>query len=92
MIRVVFLRSFDRSMARLPSGERAQARQALERLLDHFSGGPKPSVWAAELRGSFRRFGSIASRIVFLLERDVATFVIVETTMTSGASLDADCR
>lgn len=79
MIQVVYLKSFDRSMARLPAGERAQARQALERLLDYFDGGPKPiGLGLRKLRGAFWEIRlSIAGRIVFLLERDVATFVIV---------------
>jgi hypothetical protein len=79
MIRVVFLRSFDRSMARLAPAERAQARQALERLLDYFSGGPKPiGLGLRKLRGAFWEIRlSLAGRIVFLLERDLATFVLV---------------
>jgi len=79
MIRVVFLRRFDRAMARLPVGERAQALQALERLLDHFNGGPKPiGLGLRKLRGAFWEIRlSLANRMVFLLERDVATFVLV---------------
>ncbi|OGR96428.1 MAG: hypothetical protein A2V88_09380 [Elusimicrobia bacterium RBG_16_66_12] len=79
MIRVVFLRRFDRSMARLPAGERAQALQALERLLSHFNGGPRPiGLGLRKLRGAFWEIRlSLANRIVFLLERDVATFVLV---------------
>lgn len=79
MIRIVFLRRFDRAMARLPAGERAQAIQAIERLLDHFNGGPKPiGLGLRKLRGSFWEIRlSLASRIVFLLERDVAIFALV---------------
>lgn len=79
MIRVVFLRSFDRSMTRLPAAERAQARQALERLLDYFNGGPKPiGLGLRKLRGAFWEIRvSLSDRIVFSLERDVAAFVLV---------------
>ena len=79
MIRVVFLRRFDRALARLPAGERAQAIKAIERLLDHFNGGPKPiGLGLRKLRGSFWEIRlSLADRIVFLLERDVATFAFV---------------
>lgn len=79
MIRVVFLRSFDRSMASLPSKESAQARQALERLLDYFNGGPKPiGLGLRKLRGAFWEIRlSLSKRVVFLLERDVAVFVVV---------------
>lgn len=79
MIRVVFLRGFDRSMAGLPAKESAQARQALERLLDYFNGGPKPTgLGLRKLRGSFWEIRlSLSKRIVFQLERDVAVFVVV---------------
>lgn len=79
MIRVVFLRRFDRAMTRLQVGERVQAIEALERLLDHFNGGPKPlGLGLRKLRGSFWEVRlSLANRIVFQLKRDVATFVLV---------------
>lgn len=79
MIQVVFLRSFDRSLTRLRAAERAQARQALERLLDYFNGGPKPvGLGLRKLRGAYWEIRlSLAARIVFSLERDVAVFVLV---------------
>ena len=79
MIRVVFLRRFDRSMSCLSVDERAQARRALERLLDYFSGGPKPiGLGLRKLHGAFWELRlSLAYRIVFQLERDLATFVLV---------------
>lgn len=79
MIRVVFLRSFDRSLTRLRAAERAQARQALESLLDYFNGGPKPiGLGLRKLRGAYWEIRlSLAGRIIFSLERDVAAFVLV---------------
>lgn len=78
MIRVVFLRSFDRTMARLTAAERVQARHALERLLDYFNGGPKPlGLGLRKLRGAYWEIRlSLAKGSVFLIEGDVATFVI----------------
>lgn len=66
-------------MTRLPAAERAQARRALERLLDYFNGGPKPiGLGLRKLRGAFWEIRlSFADRIVFSLERDVAAFVLV---------------
>lgn len=52
---------------------------ALERLLDYFNGGPKPiGLGLRKLRGAFWEIRlSLAGRIVFQLDRDVVTFVIV---------------
>jgi len=79
VIKVRFLRSFDESLAYLPERERVKARKAVHRLLDYFQGGPKPiGMGLRKLRSPYWEVrASLACRVVFALERELATFILV---------------
>ena len=79
MIRIRFLRSFDESLDELDGKEQKKARASVERLLDYFDGGPKPlGLGLRKLQGHFWEVRSgLERRILFTLENDLATFVIV---------------
>lgn len=78
MIRVRFLRSFDESLNELAPRERKKARSSVARLLDYFDGGPKPlGLGLRKLQGGFWEVrAGLDRRILFMLEGDLATFVI----------------
>lgn len=78
MIRVRYLRSFDKSFLKLPRQDRACVQRAVSRLLDYFAGGPRPlGLGLRDLgHGFWEVRASIELRILFLLEHDLATFVL----------------
>ena len=78
MIRVRFLRSFDESLNALDPRQRKKTRSSVERLLDYFDGGPKPlGLGLRKLQGDFWEVrAGLDRRILFMLEGDLATFVI----------------
>jgi len=79
VIRVRFLRSFDESLAALDRKHQAKARAAVARLLDYFSGGPKPiGLGLRKLRAPYWEIrAGLDRRVVFALENDLATFIAV---------------
>lgn len=79
MIRVRYLRSFDKSFKNLPSKEQNQVEQSVDRLLDYFSGKPRPSgLGLRKLKSSFWEIrASLDKRILFTLEGDLLTFVFI---------------
>lgn len=78
MIRIRFLRSFDESLDALDPRERKKAQSSVERLLDYFDGGPKPlGLGLRKLQGGFWEVrAGLDRRILFMLEGDLATFVL----------------
>jgi mRNA-degrading endonuclease RelE of RelBE toxin-antitoxin system len=78
MIRVRFLRSFDDTLGGLENTERKKTVEALDKLLDYFSGGPKPlGLGLRKLKGSYWEIrAGLKVRVLFLLEKDLATFVL----------------
>lgn len=78
MIRVRFLRSFDESLDALDPKDRKKAQSSVARLLDYFDGGPKPlGLGLRKLqRGFWEVRAGLDRRILFMLEGDLATFVI----------------
>ncbi len=78
-MRYRFERSFDDSLTALENKSRSKARRAVARLLDYFDGGPRPQglglrqlskpYWEARI--------DLDRRIVFSLEKDLATFILV---------------
>ena len=79
MIKTRFLRSFDESFRDLPAREAAAAESAVSRLLYYFSGKTRPpGLGLRKLKGRYWEIRvSLDLRILFLLEADTATFVIV---------------
>lgn len=79
MIRVRFLKSFDETLGALENPERKKAVEAIEKLLDYFSGGPKPlGLGLRKLKGSYWEIrAGLRIRVLFILEKDLATFVLV---------------
>jgi mRNA-degrading endonuclease RelE of RelBE toxin-antitoxin system len=79
MIQVRFLKSFDDTLSALELGERKKAVEAVEKLLDYFSGAPRPlGLGLRKLRSNYWeiRLG-LKVRVLFILDKDLATFVIV---------------
>lgn len=78
MIRVRFLRSFDESLDALDSKDRKKVQSSAARLLDYFDGGPKPlGLGLRKLQGGFWEVrAGLDRRILFLLEGDLAAFII----------------
>ena len=79
MIRVRFLRTFDETLTGLPAKEQARARSAVSGLLDYFGGGPKPTgLGLRKLKGScWEVRAGLGNRIFFLLDGDLATFILI---------------
>ena len=79
MIRIRFLRSFDEALDALDKKDRKKAQASVERLLDYFDGGPKPlGLGLRKLQEHFWEVRSgLDRRILFTLENDLATFVIL---------------
>ncbi len=79
MIQVRYLRSFDQSFLSLSKRERALAEDAVKRLLDYFDGKPRPlGLGLRKSRGSFWEIrASLDKRIIFILEKNLATFVLI---------------
>ena len=77
-MRVRCLRSFDQTFERLHQRDQTAVKKALGRLLDYFSGASKPlGLGLRKLRGSFWEIrASLDKRVLFKLERDIATFVM----------------
>ena len=78
MIRYRYLSSFDRSIRRFPAADMKHVERAIEQLLAHFSGGPRPiglglrkvSPVYWEVRATIDR------RILFRLDGGLVTFVL----------------
>jgi hypothetical protein len=79
VIKTRFLRSFDESFRGLPPREAASAESVVSRLIDYFSGRTRPpGLGLRKLKGRYWEIrASLDLRILFLLEEDTATFVIV---------------
>ena len=79
MIRVRYLRSFDKTFESLPFGDQEKTKEATNQLLDYFSGGAKPlGLGLRKLRGdAWEIRASLNIRILFVLTKQLATFVIV---------------
>jgi hypothetical protein len=78
MIQVRYLKCFDESVFVFSTPDRKRATRTLSKLLDYFSGGPRPlGLGLRKLRKDYWevRVG-LAVRIIFLLEKDLATFVL----------------
>lgn len=78
-MRYRYLSSFDRSFRDLPPDAQAAVREALNALFRLFEGGIKPEgLGLRKLKGSFWEIRcGLRIRILFTLERDAATFVLV---------------
>ena len=78
-MRVRYFHSFDKSLNNLSQQEQSKAIQAIKKLLDYFSSGPKPiGLGLRKLRGSYWEIrASLDKRVLFLLKNDVLSFVIV---------------
>ena len=79
MIRVRFLRAFNESIDALQSKDAAKARGSIERLLTYFDGGTRPlGLGLRKLKGNYWevRVG-LDRRILFTLESDLATFLLI---------------
>ena len=79
MIRVRFLRAFDDSLGELSDKERSKVEAAVKRLLDYFSGGPKPlGLGLRKLQGSHWEIrAGLEKRLFFSLEGGLAVFILV---------------
>lgn len=79
MIRVRFLASFDDALGELTALERKRADRAVKQLLDYFDGGPKPlGLGLRKLRDPYWEVrASLARRIIFSLQDELATFILV---------------
>lgn len=79
MIKTRFLRSFDESFRSIPAREAASVESAVYGLIDYFSGKIRPpGLGLRKLKGRYWEIrASLDLRILFLLEADTATFVIV---------------
>jgi hypothetical protein len=78
-MRVRYLRPFDSACAALHRQDRAAVDSAVWRLLDYFSGGPKPlGLGLRKLQGRFWEVrAGLDTRVLFKLEGDLVTFVLV---------------
>ncbi|MBI3552727.1 MAG: hypothetical protein HY077_09415 [Elusimicrobia bacterium] len=79
MIRVRYLASFDGSFAALDTASRSKIRRALRRLLDYFAGGGKPlGMGLRKWREPYWEIrAGLDLRVVFALEKDLASFILV---------------
>ncbi len=79
MILVRYLHSFDKSLLPLRPGDRAQVKAAVQRLLEYFGGRPKPiGLGLRKLRRPYWEIrASLDQRVLFMLEGDIASFVVV---------------
>ena len=79
MIRVRFSREFDESLDALRPKDAARARASVERLLAYFDGGPRPlGLGLRKLKSGYWEVrAGLDRRVLFSLESDLATFVIV---------------
>jgi mRNA-degrading endonuclease RelE of RelBE toxin-antitoxin system len=91
MIRVRFLKSFDDTLSALENPERKKAVEAVDKLLDYFSGGPKPlGLGLRKLKGSYWEIrAGLKIRVLFLLEKDLATFVLAGNHETIQRKIQA---
>ena len=78
-MRVRYLLSFDRTFASLQERDQGAVESAVSLLLGYFSGRPKPlGLGLRKLqRGFWEVRASLDKRILFKLEADLATFVVV---------------
>lgn len=78
MIRVRYFNSFDKSLEDLLPKDRNRAIKGVNQLLDYFSGGPRPlGLGLRKLQGNFWEIrATLDKRVLFLLEKDVVSFVI----------------
>ena len=74
-----YLGSFDRSFRKLPAERRQRVRAALETFLDFYQTGIRPAgLGLKKLRRNFWEIrADLDTRVIFLLEKDCVTFVLV---------------
>lgn len=79
MIRVRYFHSFDKSLQALILQDRKKVVEAIQYLLEYFSSGQKSlGLGLRKLRGNFWEIrASLNKRVLFILEKDRVSFVIV---------------
>lgn len=80
-MRFRYLASFDRSFKRLSREKRAKVRTALEGFLGFYENGTRPAgLGLKKLRGCYWEIrAGLHIRIIFLVKRDLVTFVLAGT-------------
>ena len=78
-MRFRYLASFDRSFKKLSAERRQRVRSALETFLDFYQTGIRPAgLGLKKLRRNFWEIrADLDTRVIFLLEKDCVTFVLV---------------